>query len=184
MVFTNDWFEQSAKTARRILSAELPDDAQILEIGSFEGQSTCWFLEAFPKAHVTCVDPFLGSIEHNEEQKNNLYGRFAENIGDRFNRLTIHKNYSSKVLPVLLANHKSYDCIYIDGSHEACDVLLDGVLALELIKPGGFVVFDDYRWKNDAVEVPPKPAIDAIIKCNPRMITLCKGKQAILQMPA
>ena len=37
-----------------------------------------------------------------------------------------------------------FDLVYIDASHEAADVLADAVLAWPLLKPGGFLGFDDY----------------------------------------
>src|SRR5919201_3356285 len=35
--------------------------ARILEIGSFEGMSACYFLWRLPDARITCVDSFAGS---------------------------------------------------------------------------------------------------------------------------
>lgn len=40
----------------------------------------------------------------------------------------------------------SYDLVYIDGSHVASDVLEDAVLAWQLVKIGGFIIFDDYPF--------------------------------------
>ena len=40
-----------------------------------------------------------------------------------------------------------YDIIYIDGSHVACDVLLDAVCSFVLLKVNGILMFDDYQWK-------------------------------------
>ena len=36
--------------------------------------------------------------------------------------------------------------VYIDGSHLASDVLRDAVLAWDLVKVGGLIVFDDYDF--------------------------------------
>ena len=36
--------------------------------------------------------------------------------------------------------------IYLDGSHEAPNVLFDGMLSWGLLKPGGVLIFDDYLW--------------------------------------
>jgi hypothetical protein len=56
---------------------------------------------------------------------------------------------------------ESYDIIYIDGSHEADDVLEDAVLSHRLLKKGGVLIFDDYLWQLEgASNVRPKPAID------------------------
>ena len=40
----------------------------------------------------------------------------------------------------------AFDFIYIDGSHMRVDVLLDAVLAWQLLKPGGIMALDDYEW--------------------------------------
>jgi predicted O-methyltransferase YrrM len=55
-----------------------------------------------------------------------------------------------------------FDFIYIDGSHNAADVLEDAVLSWRLLKPGGILTFDDYewRWYSDP-KYQPKMAIDA-----------------------
>ena len=36
--------------------------------------------------------------------------------------------------------------VYVDGSHHARDVLQDAVLAWGLLRPGGYMIFDDYGW--------------------------------------
>jgi len=59
-----------------------------------------------------------------------------------------------------------YDFIYIDGDHEAVPVLKDGMNAVEALKVGGILAFDDYQW--DAGKGPayrPRPAVDAIMLC-------------------
>ena len=42
---------------------------------------------------------------------------------------------------------RKFDLIYVDGSHEAEDCLSDSVLAWRLLKPGGFIIWDDYLWE-------------------------------------
>jgi len=39
--------------------------------------------------------------------------------------------------------NEHFDFIYIDGAHEAKFVIQDAVLALPLLKPGGYILFDD-----------------------------------------
>jgi predicted O-methyltransferase YrrM len=85
-------------------------------------------------------------------------------------RSAIHKGLSNKQLPKLLAEGKQgfFDFIYIDGSHQAPDVLLDAVLGFELLRDQGMMVFDDYLWQEplaggvDPVRC-PKMAIDAFV---------------------
>ncbi len=40
----------------------------------------------------------------------------------------------------------TFNLIYIDGDHHSASVLEDAVLAFPLLKQGGALVFDDYRW--------------------------------------
>ena len=49
----------------------------------------------------------------------------------------------------LLAKRRSWKIlifIYVDGSHEAPDVLFDAILAHKLVKNNGIIAFDDYLW--------------------------------------
>ena len=77
------------------------------------------------------------------------------------------KQDSTQAMSILVAGGKElFDLIYIDGSHTAPDVLTDAVLAFQLLRVGGVMIFDDYLW---SMEAPlyvdplnmPKPAIDA-----------------------
>lgn len=61
-----------------------------------------------------------------------------------------------------------FDFIYIDGSHKACDVLSDSVLAWPLLRPEGVLIWDDYEWTPLMSKGPlhePKLAIDAFLSC-------------------
>jgi hypothetical protein len=42
---------------------------------------------------------------------------------------------------------ESFDYIFIDGSHFADDVMLDAVMAWQLLRKDGVLVFDDYLWR-------------------------------------
>jgi len=82
--------------------------------------------------------------------------------------LISHKGYSDKELAKLLASGRDnyFDFIYVDGSHQAADVLCDAILSFRLLKTNGVIAFDDYLWAEplpygvDPVRC-PKPAIDA-----------------------
>jgi hypothetical protein len=60
-----------------------------------------------------------------------------------------------------------YDFVYIDGSHRSRDALVDAVFSWRLLKPGGYMIFDDYeRQELRAYLVPHKVArmgIDAFL---------------------
>ena len=67
MNFTQDWFSHNIPGLESIVKL-LPSNKDILEIGSFEGRSTCWFLENVlaDDGTIFCIDTFSGSEEHKE----------------------------------------------------------------------------------------------------------------------
>ncbi|GAB1658086.1 hypothetical protein Mh1955_12220 [Mannheimia haemolytica] len=82
--------------------------------------------------------------------------RFIHNVTlaqQKFQNVVLykHRGYSHQKMIELLANgHINYfDYIYIDGSHEAPDVLFDALLAHRLVRKGGVISFDDYLWSPD-----------------------------------
>jgi len=130
---------------------------KILEIGSYEGMSALFLLETFPQANITCVD-LWGNFSKStlEKDKQNSYftyqdkmsteKKFDLNIKPYRKRI---KKIRAKSLSFFSKQNEStnYDLIYIDGSHYVDDVLTDAVLAFNLLKEDGILIFDDYLWK-------------------------------------
>lgn len=176
--FTNSWFNDTAKGVWDILIPQIKP-ARILEIGSFEGASTCYLIDTLAKdaaIELHCIDTWEGGVEHVErgmdmgsvEQLFQHNTRTAIECAAHPVNLSIHKGFSDAQMAKLLADGQAgtFDFVYIDGSHQAPDVLCDAVLGFRLLKPGGVMAFDDYIW---AEQLPygkdplrcPKIAIDA-----------------------
>jgi Methyltransferase domain len=147
----------------RVLSPWRDKIFDILEIGSFEGRSAIFWMEFFPYAHLTCVDWFRGSIEHdNDTYKPMLSGledRFDANTAAYKDRITKMSMSSSEGLPILLEQQHSFDLIYIDGSHEIPDVQQDTIACWKMLRPKGIVIWDDYDTFNPSI----RPLIDAFL---------------------
>jgi predicted O-methyltransferase YrrM len=169
--FTNDWFSEAARPVWDQLIPQV-QPARILEVGSYEGASVCYLIETLAPRHpleIHCIDTWLGSPEHKGIDMQAVEARFQRNLEritsvfpERVN-LRVHKGLSCVKLARLLADGKQgyFDFIYIDGSHQAPDVLCDAVLAFQLLKIGGVIVFDDYLWRESDPLMCPKVAIDA-----------------------
>lgn len=179
-LFTNSWFDRHKAVWGPLLNELSP--ARILEVGSYEGNSTTYLIEALAShrnVEIHCIDSWEGGIEHKaggsaEADMSEVEARFHHNVKIAKGRssyeasIILHKGLSNRQLPRLIAEGKQgyFDFIYIDGSHQAPDVLLDAVLGFELLRTQGIIVFDDYLWQEplasgvDPIRC-PKVAIDA-----------------------
>ncbi len=179
--FTNDWFERTCLPNWNVLLPRI-QPRRILEIGSFEGASTCHLIDTLARQYpieLHCVDTWEGGIEHQaggaaHTDMDAVEKRFLHNTARAGAAAThpvdlqLHKGFSHSAMSRLIAAGKEnyFDFIYVDGSHQAPDVLCDAVLAFKLLRVGGTLGFDDYLWSEDLPggDDPlrcPKPAIDA-----------------------
>lgn len=145
--FTSDWFSTAIPGIQHTLKGRNPQT--ILEIGSWEGRSACWFLNTYPEATITCVDTFEGSLEHHDMDVAGIKNRFLKNTKEFENRVIMRQGHSSKMLYGL--DPESFDLVYVDGSHEEDDTLMDLVLSYGLLKPSGILLVDDYAGGNTGV---------------------------------
>lgn len=165
--FAHDWFTGHIESLEPILASIKEPVPRLLEIGSFEGLSTCYFLWRLPAARVTCVDTFQGSPGLPSSRRHALEEAFDRNIAlvdpARVRKLV---GDSRRVLLDLAAGGDTFDLVYVDGSHLALDVLVDAALSWPLVAPGGVVIFDDYLWAmlGDDSLARPGPAVDAFIE--------------------
>ena len=169
MHFSQDWFSQHIPIWTRLLH-EFKGKAglRILEIGTFEGRSTCWLLENIVTgegAHIDCIDTFEGAEDMValKLDMSKMRDVFESNIAPWRDRVTVYAGESAAVLRGLSG---PFDLVYVDGSHRAPDVLADAVLSWPLLKVGGIMLFDDYLWQQDPrPEHCPRLGIDSFLRC-------------------
>lgn len=106
----------------------------ILEVGSFEGASACWFIEnAHPDSQLHLIDQYFNdTFYHNIDIAASVHNRYP----------ILHEGLSEDILPTL--KNRSFDLIYIDAGHTYDCVSLDLEFASYLLRPGGYLVLDDY----------------------------------------
>lgn len=168
-------FEDNEPLWRRHLAHLRDRPVRGLEIGCLEGESTTWMLEELlthHDAHLTCVDPWPDP---------DVEARFDFNVRQtgRPDRVVKVKGLSQEVLPTMTDR---FEFAYIDGSHEARNVMTDAVQTWRLLVPGGIIVFDDYEWRGTTVRLPPGVAIDAFLSLwAPEIEVLYRGWQVIVR---
>jgi hypothetical protein len=165
--FTSDWFTRNIPVWEQAMSPYRGRaGVRYLEVGVFEGRALLWMLEHVltdPTSRATAIDISSGDYE----------GRYRSNLehagcGGKVTTLKAPSRAALRELP-----RESFDIAYIDGSHATADVLEDAVLSWQVLKPGGLLIFDDYRWigslhaghAREAASDWPKPAIDAFCRC-------------------
>ena len=146
-VFTMGWFLLDVLDWENHLQ-ELKGKPNIhaLEIGSYEGFSAIWQLENIltdPASTITCIDIFDESV---------IEERFDRNIKATGVAYKVKKLKGSSEIMLRGLNLEQYDYVYIDGSHMPKWVLSDAVLSWDLLKKGGLIIFDDYKY----IEEKPK----------------------------
>ncbi len=184
--FTTDWFSGSEMLWKGMIDTMMP--SKILEIGSFEGRSTCYLIKTaseYRPLDIYCVDTWQGSVEHEGIDFNAVERRFDRNVQlalqDVKNQVNVYKLRGKSVMEMsklLVAGEGNFDLIYIDGSHEAADVFVDAALAFQLLKVDGLLLFDDYHISEEPKTIYNHPhiAIDAFMHVYADKMSVIKFK--------
>lgn len=181
------------RTWRRILYTfyKQRGPVRILEIGAYRGEATAWFLRnlcGHAESRVYAVDTFEGSAEYTDTNFSKIEQAFQASIRatGRQARVTTMKMLSYHALLQLnqqFNRQPCFDVVLVDASHESADVMTDGVMAFPLLKVGGVMIFDDYKWdKLVQAYYRPKVAIDGFIDVmRPYVRVLKRGWQLLLE---
>jgi hypothetical protein len=152
--FTTDWFTPNIENWKKILAPYVGEPVSYLEIGVWEGRSMIWMLDnvlTHEGARAVGVDIDIKS-------------RYTENLrlSGSCAKVKNIRGRSQEVMRDL--PRESYDLIYIDGSHVAQDVTIDAVLAFDLLKDGGLIIFDDYEmFSHWAKGIRTKSGVDVFL---------------------
>ena len=189
-VFTHDYFSSNIPQWRDWFATHITAaPIAALEIGSWQGGSACWLLDAVvaPRGgHLTCIDTFAGSSEHEglaAAGPGALEAAFDANIARSLQGARVRKlaGRSQDVLPRL--HGERFDFIYIDGAHEAKFVIQDAVLCWGLLPAGGHMLFDDVPFAFAAApEQDTARAIDFFLSVFRDDVTvIARGRQLLLR---
>lgn len=147
-----------------------------LEIGVADGGNAILVSKSYakhPSSRVYCVDPWMDYEEYPEYKgRQELgYNTFLSNIQKLADtsKFIIKRGLSDEIVPTFSDNF--FDIIFVDGNHETEYVYRDGIMALQKVKVGGYIVFDDY-WLDANIWPQTKLGIDKFIAEFKRKITV------------
>jgi predicted O-methyltransferase YrrM len=152
------WFSIEKAIGLQRYVRRLPIAAQLVELGSFEGRSTVAIAAVMPPQSVLhCIDHFQGSPEHQAAglDISGIFESFLQNV-ERFGVRRCIRVLRSHTVPAAreFADH-SIDLLFHDASHDFESVVADLRAWMPKLKPGGWLVCDDYEeaWQGviDAV---------------------------------
>lgn len=146
-VFSTDWLQHNLNNWQQWL-AEFKGQPNLhfLEIGCFEGRATRWLLENIltdASSKIDCVDLFAEREMTADYPFGSYHATFRHNTAPWQEKITEYKGSSHLQLR---KTQGPYDLVYVDGLHTALGALSDAILSWPLLKVGGIMIFDDYRW--------------------------------------
>lgn len=129
------------ESGRALLRIAIQERVQnTLEVGLAFGMSTCHLLMAHEvtqgNEHVA-IDPFQHTSFY---QGTGLINAMQSGLSQRLLWL---KELSSQALPRLLADKRSFDLCFVDGSHIFGDAFVDAYYCHQMLRPSGLLILDD-----------------------------------------
>ncbi len=120
--------------------------SNLLELGFAHGVSSCYFatiLKENDGGHLTTID--LVSAYHRKPNIEELLSKL--NLEEYVSVYYEYESYNWRLMNFIEENDEPiFDFCYIDGAH---DWNVDGfafLLVDKLLKPGGWIIFDDMNW--------------------------------------
>lgn len=140
--------ERQAKIMRKLIVEH--DAREVLEIGFFHGKSSAYFaaiLEDLGRGHLTTID--RESARMREPSIQEVLASLG--LSHRVTPLFAHRSYTWELGKMIQATPRpQFDFCYFDGGHTWDGTGYGLVLVDMLLRPGGWIVFDDIPWTVEA----------------------------------
>lgn len=120
----------------------------LFEIGTHRGAGICHFHAMAPEMELHSLNVLPEHLTHLPRQQaceilpREEIGRMAMEAGVPFVQ---HFGNSRTFDWEALASRQTFDVVFVDGSHEQFTVLADTLHALRILKPGGLIIWHDYK---------------------------------------
>jgi len=118
------------------------------EVGVWKGDTSRHILSRNP-SELHLVDPWMSTDRPNrmyhtsQKEMDSIHASVVESFKND-SRVIIHRKPSSEIS----FDENYFDWVYIDGQHRYDEVLFDLRRFLLCVKNGGWIIGDDYTWKD------------------------------------
>ena len=117
---------------------------KMVEIGSYQGESTTLFAHMFNPKELYAVDPFLNGYDEFDGSSTGDFTNVIHNFNLRINQFSCIKHIKTLSYEAVdQFENDSLDFVYIDGDHTYEGVNKDITMYLPKIKVGGFIAGHD-----------------------------------------
>jgi predicted O-methyltransferase YrrM len=125
--------------------------SNILELGFFHGVSTCYMaaaLEEVDQGSIVSIDL------HSAQKRQPNIEELLEKCGylDTVEFYYEPASYNWRLMKLIEAQEKTFDLCYLDGGHDWYNTGLAFFLVDKLLRPGGWIIFDDLDWTMEHIE--------------------------------
>lgn len=125
--------------------------SSILELGFYHGVSTCYMAAALKEAgggSIVTID--LLSAENRQPNIEQLLTKCG--YTDLVDFYYEPVSYNWRLMKLIEENRKTFDLCYLDGGHDWYNTGYAFFLVDKLLKPGGWIVFDDLDWTMEHID--------------------------------
>lgn len=138
-----------------VSSAVKSETLEVLEIGTLFGIGLAMIYEynrgRFERIHLTAIDPLTGYYGGGEPDvllnipiSKSVFWLNMERVGVPRGDVTLIDDLSTSEAAIARAGSKKYDLLIIDGDHSYAGVKADYQNYVDLVRAGGYIIFDDY----------------------------------------
>ena len=142
--FGEQWF--TYPSVYRLMVDKCEPSGTIVELGAWKGRSSAFLVveakNKSPNIDIHIVDTWLGSEEHTEEMKDNLYQKFKSNMARLDGLYKEHRMTTNEA--VYLFKDESLDGVFIDADHSYEAVKKDIADWMPKVRKGGILAGHDY----------------------------------------
>lgn len=150
-----NWFHhRNCCTFSTFLLDRFPADQpwKMLTIGVFEGAQEVWLMQKIlqhPDSRLVGLDPWMATEKLDQTFMDECYANAKHNLSPWERQASLYRGFSQTELKDVSEfcgiAAGDWDLIIIDGDHNAEPVYQDAINCYELVRTGGWLLFDDVR---------------------------------------